>query len=197
MPWDKQFDEDAARERAMATFWAKGYKATTMQELLDAMGIQRGSFYSTFGSKREILLDSLRRYDEDRLKSFARLRMEDSALKSIDKLFRASIAPRGADAQPKGCFLVASASELAPDDPEVADIVNRAFRDIEGFLRERIERAKAGREIAQDLDAEAAAHALLGMLLGVRVLARSGASRKTITAIAEQAMALLSPNSKR
>lgn len=190
MPWEKQFDVDAARDRAMATFWARGYKATSMQELLDAMGIQRGSFYDTFGSKRDILLDSLRRYDADRAKAFAELRRERTAVQAIGRLFR-SVADGGLRAGPRGCFLVASASELAPGDEEVAAIVNRAFADIESFLRISIEEGKSQHEIASSLDAGAVARALLGMLLGMQVLARSGADRKVLATIADQAIAML------
>jgi len=191
VPWEKQFDVDAARERAMATFWARGYKATSMQELLDAMGIQRGSFYGTFGSKRDILLDSLRRYDADRAKAFAELRRGRTAAQAIERLFRNIADGTGLRAGPRGCFLVASASELAPGDEEVAAIVNRAFADIESFLRDAIEDGKSRREIAATLDPGTLARALLGMLLGMQVLSRSGANRKVLASIADQAVAML------
>jgi TetR/AcrR family transcriptional repressor of nem operon len=190
VPWEKQFDVDEARDRAMATFWARGYKATSMQELLDAMGIQRGSFYGTFGSKRDILLDSLSRYDADRAKAFAQLRLGRTPAQAIGRLFR-SVADGGLRAGPRGCFLVASASELAPGDEEVAAIVNRAFAEIESFLLDAIEDGKSRREIAATLDSGTVARALLGMLLGMQVLARSGANRKVLASIADQAVAML------
>jgi TetR/AcrR family transcriptional repressor of nem operon len=191
VPWEKQFDVDAARERAMATFWAQGYKATSMQDLLDAMGIQRGSFYGTFGSKRDILLDSLRRYDADRAKAFAELRHGRTSLQAIEALFRSIADGRGVRGGPRGCFLVASASELAPGDPEVATIVNRAFADIESFLHAAIKEGQARQEITASQDPGKLARALLGMLLGMQVLARSGADRKVLASIADQAIAML------
>lgn len=191
VPWEKQFDVDAARERAMATFWAQGYQATSMQDLLDAMGIQRGSFYGTFGSKRDILLDSLRRYDADRAKAFAELRRGRTSVQAIEALFRRIAGGRGVRGGPRGCFLVASASELAPGDPEVATIVNRAFADIESFLLAAIEEGMTRRQITASPDAATLARALLGMLLGMQVLARSGADRKVLASIAGQAIAML------
>lgn len=196
MPWEKQFDVDEARDRAMATFWARGYKATSMRELLDAMGIQRGSFYDTFGSKRDILLDSLRQYDSDRAKVFAELKRERTALQAIGQLFR-SVAGGGLRAGPRGCFLVASASELAPEDKEVAAIVNRAFADIESFLRNTIEEGRSRREISNSVDPAAVARALMGMLLGMQVLSRSGANRSVLETIADEAIAMLAKKERR
>ena len=63
MPWEKQFDVDAALDRAMEGFWSRGYAASSTQDLLGRMGINRGSLYDTFGSKRALFLAALRRYE--------------------------------------------------------------------------------------------------------------------------------------
>ena len=62
MPWEKQFDVDAALERAGEAFWANGYEATSVRDLLNTMGIQKGSFYDTYGSKKTAYLMALRQY---------------------------------------------------------------------------------------------------------------------------------------
>lgn len=191
VPWEKQFDVEQARDSAMAVFWAKGYKATSMQELLEAMGIQRGSFYDTFGSKRGILLDSLRRYDRERAKAFAELRRSATAAQVIGRVFRRIVEGRGGKSGPTGCFLVSSASELAPGDPEIASIVNHAFEETESFLRAVIEDGKSRAEIPGNVEPRPAARALLGMLLGMQVLARSGADRRVLASISDQAMAFI------
>ncbi len=191
MPWEKQFDVEAARERAVALFWAKGYKATSMQDLLDAMGIQRGSFYGTFGSKRDILLESLRRYDDERARAFARIRAQSGPVQAIERIF-ARIAERASSRKsPAGCFLVSSASELAPADREVASLVNRAFRDVESTLHGLIQDGRRAGEVSAHVDPEDTARALLGMLLGMQVLARAGAAAGVLESIQRQAMALL------
>ena len=63
MPWEKQFDSDAVLDKAMQAFWARGYEATSMQDLVDCMGINRGSLYATFGDKHSLFIQALRRYD--------------------------------------------------------------------------------------------------------------------------------------
>jgi TetR/AcrR family transcriptional repressor of nem operon len=86
---------------------------------------------------------------------------------------------------------VNSALELAPRDREVAAMVNRSFTEIEEFFRAAIAEGQKKREIPRQVEARATSRALLGMLLGIRVLSRSGAPKSAIRAIARQAIALL------
>ena len=59
----KTFDPSVALEQAMAVFWLKGYEATSMQDLVEAMGINRASLYATFGDKRQLFLAAIAHYD--------------------------------------------------------------------------------------------------------------------------------------
>src|SRR5260370_42100589 len=68
----KQFDRNNVLDRAIALFWRRGYEATSIQDLVDATGINRGSLYSTFGDKQRFFLAVLDRYAEQ----FARPLME-------------------------------------------------------------------------------------------------------------------------
>lgn len=54
MPRKKQFDPGVALRQAMELFWEKGYEATSIQDLLEKMGINRFSLYDTFKGKREL-----------------------------------------------------------------------------------------------------------------------------------------------
>ena len=64
MPWTKSFDPQTALRKAVDVFWTKGYDGTSMNDLLHAMGIQKGSFYDTFGSKHEIYLQAMDQYSK-------------------------------------------------------------------------------------------------------------------------------------
>ncbi len=60
----KEFDQDEALQKAMEAFWARGYEATSMQDLVEHMGINRQSLYDTFGDKHSLFLKALDRYHE-------------------------------------------------------------------------------------------------------------------------------------
>jgi TetR/AcrR family transcriptional repressor of nem operon len=190
MPWEKQFDIEEVREKAMVAFWTRGYDNTSMQELLDAMGIQRGSFYDTFKSKHQVLLEALRRYDSGRRETFSELGRGRSARGIIKTLFQSIAGEAQSDNGRRGCLLVNCALELAPRDAEVAEIVNRAFDETRTFFQSAIERGQETGEIPKTVNARETAQTLLGLLLGMRVLARAG-STSAVKAIAGQAAALL------
>ena len=191
MPWEKQFNIEQARRNAMSAFWTHGYETTSMQDLLEAMGIQRGSFYDTFKSKRDVLLAALAEYDQGRRETFRKLAQGHSPKQAVEALFRAVVAEAKSESGRRGCFLVNSALELASRDADVAKIVNRAFDETETFFRSMIERGQAEGEISKDVDPVRTAQALLGMLLGMRVLARSGSATGVLKTIAAQAVASL------
>jgi TetR/AcrR family transcriptional repressor of nem operon len=192
MPWKKQFDVDDARDRAKALFWSRGYEATSLEDLLTCMGINRGSFYATFGSKRELYTEVLQRYDAQNRRSVldaARAgRTPRQAIAAIFDGIRAeSCGARGK----QGCFLANAALELAPSNERVARIVRDAFSETEAYFRELIEEGRRSGDIAASVDPALAARSLLGLLLGMRVLARAGAAHDVLGAIARQAQALI------
>lgn len=192
MPWKKQFDVGDAREKAKALFWAKGYEATSMDDLLGCMGINRGSFYATFGSKRDLYTDALRRYDQqhrrDVLGSLGTGRNpRRRILALLEGVRRDSCGSKGK----RGCFLANAAIELATTDRAVAKIVRGAFAETEEFFHTAISDGQASGEIRADIDPRGTARALLGLLLGMRVLARSGAAAPVLASVARQARGML------
>jgi len=192
MPWEKNFDVDQVQRKAMEIFWTRGYDATSVQDLLDFLGINRGSFYGTFTSKRQAMLDALRRYDANNRRAlFEEARRGRSPKESAVWIFSSAAERCSTSTGRRGCFLVNSALELAPRDHEVAAIVNQAFAEIKKFFLVAITEGKKEREIPQRVDAHATSLALMSMLLGIRVLSRSGAPKAAIAAVAQQAIALL------
>ncbi len=194
MPWEKQFDIDTALARAGETFWAKGYEATSMCDLMEAMGIQKGSFYDTYGSKREAYLMALDQYVNTHCADF-RARVENeppkrAIEKHLNDIFEDCV---GADGH-RGCMVINCALELAHSDPDAQKLVGRAFKIHEKFFAERIVAAQEADEIPAEIDATATAKAILAIVMGMRVYSRAGASKATLRTLIDQAKALIDPD---
>ena len=140
MPREKQFDVAAALCAAMETFWAHGFEHTSMEQLLARMGIQRGSFYDTFGSKREVLLAALANYDVSvRRAALVNAAAGKPPVEGILAVFRAlPDGPTGATAD-NGCLLVNCGLELAARDEAVAAIVRAGLEDTRSFFEALVE----------------------------------------------------------
>ena len=59
MPWEKTFDVDVAIDRATEVFWEKGFESASLADLIKATGVNKGSFYNAFGSKKKLFTASL------------------------------------------------------------------------------------------------------------------------------------------
>jgi len=192
MPWEKNFDVDETLDRAMRLFWAHGFEATSMEDLVQGMGINRGSIYSTFGDKRKLFIAALNRYDATCRKSqLAALEHEHLPRDAIKALFDGWIDRVTSDSENSGCFLTNTALELAAHDDDIGRIVAESQRDIEKFFRRLIKKGQAGGEIETSLSATKVAQSLLAALIGMLVLSRSRPDRKLLKSVADGAMAQL------
>src|SRR6202008_1752398 len=91
----------------------------------------------------------------------------------------------------KGCLLVNSALDVASRDPELGVAVASYLGEIRSFFRRHLEAASRDGEIAASLDAEVMSAHLTGVVLALRVLARTGARRKEMENVAQPALDLL------
>ncbi|MBX9579023.1 MAG: TetR/AcrR family transcriptional regulator [Gemmataceae bacterium] len=195
MPWEKQFDETEVLEKATRAFWAGGYEGTPMADLLEQMGIQKGSFYATFGSKHQVYLDVLERYVADRYAGTGAMAAADSPRFELEKHFRWIADDAVSDDGPMGCLVVNAAVEVAPKDSAVKAFVHRTFDRHIGLYRRVLDAAKAKGEVPTGTDTLAVARTLFALVLGIRVLSRAGMGRAVISALRDQALGLIRGNS--
>ena len=175
----KEFEPIAALDAAMELFWRKGYEAASMRELLDAMGIGRGSFYDTFGDKHTLFLSALDRFQKGRT-SWVEEALRGEGLGGIEEVFRRSLDGLFQFQPRRGCLLANSAVELAPHDPDVAARISSYIRRTEDAFQGALERARDRGEMHSDSDPRALARFLVNTLHGLRVLARAGTDRETL-----------------
>jgi TetR/AcrR family transcriptional repressor of nem operon len=190
MPWEKQFDRHDALERAGRLFWKRGYEKSSMSALLEAMGIQKGSFYATFGSKHQILMEALDEYIATRFASF-RARDDESPLQALRRHLDEVVEESIGEQRSAGCFLVNSALELAPHDRQVREVVTKTLAAHARAYQSLLEDARSRGELPKRYDIVTHAQALLALVLGMRVMARGGLGAGAIRAVRAQAETLL------
>jgi len=192
MPWEKQFDEAEVLGKALQAFWARGFEATSIQDLVDCTGLNRGSIYATFGDKRSLFLKALEHYETHHRRAwFDALRHRHTPSAAILSVFEGAIGAALSDPSRGGCFLVNTAIELAPHDREIARLVARGLSETEVFFRDLVREGQKSGEIPAKIDPLQTARTLLGLLAGLRVLARSRPERPLLRALVDQAAALL------
>jgi TetR/AcrR family transcriptional repressor of nem operon len=192
MPWQKSYDDTRVLENAMRAFWAHGYEATSMNDLVKVTGINRGSIYAAFHNKHGLFMRALEHYDQIyRHGHLQQIAEQHTPVDAIIAVFESAASKPADKDTPWGCLIVNTALELSPHDPEVSKFVERSLKAVEAFFLECIEAARRDQSVARSLDSEAAAKALLGLFLGLRVLTRAKTDRSTIEAIISQAKMML------
>ncbi|WP_071518003.1 TetR/AcrR family transcriptional regulator [Geitlerinema sp. PCC 9228] len=169
----KQFDQQAALEKAMETFWRYGYEGTSITTLLNNMGINRGSLYDTFGGKRSLFESALALYEETVLATIVKpLEAPNAAKQAICDRFNEIVDQAVADVQRRGCLITNSAVELASHDPEIQQQIARTFQQVQEAFQKALLRSQQQGEISPKLDREAIAAFLTSSLQGLRVMSR-------------------------
>jgi TetR/AcrR family transcriptional regulator, transcriptional repressor for nem operon len=188
----REFDEAAALDAAMECFWRDGYEATSVRELAARMGIAGASLYNAFGDKRSLFREALDRYAERSTRERIARRESTLAPKQAVRAFLGEIVERSLDDRDRrGCLLVNSALEIAPHDPELGAEVAARLSEIEAFFRRAVTAAQAAGSVPPDRDPADLARLLLGVTLGVRVLARANPQRELLEGVVRPALALL------
>jgi len=174
VPWEKQFDVDEVLDKAMRAFWSRGYEATSMQALVKRMGINRGSLYATYRDKRELFLAALRKYAETvHHKRLVEFEARFGPLEAIRHAFLVFTSQASDTEGNCGCFLTNTALELAAHDSDAGRIVAQAQKETEAWFARMIRKGKAQGEVAPHVKPGETASALLALLIGLSVLARS------------------------
>jgi TetR/AcrR family transcriptional repressor of nem operon len=177
----KEFDPDAAVDAAMRVFWARGYEATSVEDLLGALGIGRQSMYATFGSKQQLYSLALDRYRElNASLLLASLAEDGPVLPKLHGLLRAVADDALADPERRGCFLVNAAMERVPVDTATAGRVGATFEALEEGIASAITRAQSSGEITSGRPAGELAAFVLTAVQGLRVVGKAAPDRRRL-----------------
>ena len=187
----KQFNQQAALEDAMQLFWARGFHSTSMQDLVDHLGVNRQSIYDTYGGKHELFEAVLERYRELQALPMRRALEEDGPVGDVlRKLFQGMIAELLKN-NGKGCLLVNSATELAGQDDAIFGVCSANARQLEAALSGLLVRAQQAGEIPADRPVVQLARFLMSTMNGLAVTAKATRDPKVLNDVVEVALSAL------
>lgn len=147
-----EFNECEIVEKAMNVFWEKGYHATSMQDLVDAMQINRSSLYNTIGDKHCLFIKCVATYAEAGIRETQeKIANAASPLQAVIKIIRDK-ADWVVDSE-KGCLGIKTVFEIAPEDEAVRNLLNRNNEIYMKMLAEVIQKAIDGGELDAAEDA--------------------------------------------
>lgn len=185
----RQFDEAEVVDKATQVFWARGYRATTPRDLLEATGLSRSSLYNTFGSKEGLFLRSLQAYVCGQA-GFMGAELGGRSLRGAlewmyDQIITMSrpIADGGAG---MSCMMATAAIEADPGDDQVLAGVQAGRVAMTAMFQRRLERAREEGELSADKDPATLAPFLFNTNMGLVVLARAGTPAETLRVVADQ-----------
>lgn len=169
----REFDYDHVLDKAVEAFWHKGYEATSIQDLVDATGLHRGSLYGAFGSKQELFLTVLDRYNSVVVRRLLELLDHEAGSKEGIRLFFATVIEHILTAGPlRGCLVTNSAVERGLTCGETTAKVSACLERLElGFLR-ALEKLQATGDLRSNVDQRALARNLTGLLQGLLVVGK-------------------------
>ncbi|WP_179414078.1 TetR/AcrR family transcriptional regulator [Mucilaginibacter sp. E4BP6] len=174
----KDFDENEVLCKAIQIFWHKGYNGTSMQDLVDGLGISRSSLYDTYTDKHTLFVKALESYQDTGAGKIQEIiNNSGSAKATIKQLLEFVINELLGDKQQKGCFMVNAEVEVAPHDAEINDLVCKNDQQMEDAFYLVIKKGQDSGEIKKDQDARALSRFIFNTVKGIRVTAKSTSDR--------------------
>jgi TetR/AcrR family transcriptional repressor of nem operon len=187
----RQFDPDEALSRSMREFWERGYRETSMDDIVEATGVNPGSLYHAFpGGKRGLFLEALNRYSMLVVpEKLGALESAGAGLAELRAYFDGLVDDLTTPEGQMGCLMVNSTMELAAEDSEVGAIVRAHMGRLEQNAERALRNAKRRGEIPKRVNPRAKATQLMATGMGLMVVGKTDPGRKVLETIVDGAFA--------
>lgn len=189
----RAYDLDEAMINATGAFWQGGYSGTSLDELGAAMGMNRPSLYGAFGDKHALYLGTLDRYVEMGLKAMEHALAGDAPLaQALQRVYDSALElylPAGGE--PRGCFLIGTATVESRADAEVRGKLADGLRTFDGAFERRLRRAQADGELDAAADPAVLARVASAILHSLALRSRAGDTRASLRRTAAAGVALI------
>nr|WP_293303431.1 TetR/AcrR family transcriptional regulator [Allomuricauda sp.] len=192
MPRVKQFDEAEILNKAMELFWEKGFHATSMQDLVSHLGINRASLYDTFGSKEALFQNAVEHYIEVSGSCIRTLFAEENDVRvGLRKLFDMAINESLCDLSKKGCFVVNTTTELIPGDAAIQEMLQKNRENMEAVFVDYIQKGIDTGQLDASKNAQDIGLMFFGLYNGIRVLAKVDPTSESLKRMATAGLSIL------
>lgn len=188
----RAFDPDDALRSARDVFWASGYGGTSIQSLVDGVGLERGSLYAAFGDKRRLYFEAVKLYWAEYEEALRSALAEVPLLPALREVLvmPAQLGAVASDPHaPHGCMMGNTVAELVPQDAEATALVTDSFSRFTDMTTVALREAQLRGEVTTASPPEAQAQLLLVLAEGTALLARSGTDPATAAAAVDAALA--------
>lgn len=173
MPRVKLFDEEKVLEKAMNLFWKKGYYATSIQDLVDFLGINRASLYDTYGGKKKLFEKAFSHYRQSNTDAIQKyLNSQDDVRTGFKKLFVMAIQQSQSDKEHKGCFVVNTTIEFIPNEKDFTELISDNKKQFEQVFYEYLQFGVEQGQISKYKDIQAIATLLFTFYNGLKVITK-------------------------
>lgn len=173
MPRTKQFNKQEVLKMAMELFWEKGFHATSINDLVAHLGINRASIYDTYGGKQELFNSAFDQYQLISRKTLDDLLTAEVTVKQgFLNLFHLAIQQSLADDCHKGCFVVNTITELVPGDAVIEHKLMENSATVEHVFADYIQKGIEKGELDTTKNPKVLASTIFALYSGLMVLAK-------------------------
>ena len=192
MPRVKLFDENEVLSKATELFWEKGYHATSIQDLVNHLGINRGSLYDTYGGKKELFYKAFQLYRTNNCNGITTFfKNQKDVKKGFRALFEMGIIESISDKDKKGCFVVNTTTELIPGENELLEILQENKKILEGLFYNFLLKGQQSGEISKSKNIKTISHLFYTFFSGLKVVAKVQTEPKELLNSVDEILMLL------
>ncbi|MCI1679786.1 MAG: TetR/AcrR family transcriptional regulator [Ewingella americana] len=189
MAGTRQFNEQEMLDKALKLFWAKGYSDTTMKDIAEETGVQRGSLYNAYGDKDVIFLRVFSLYRAKYVEQMLATLQAPTLRGALESFFDFAINSMTTGTPTRGCLSTKTIVGTEAPDEAIKAQVKALLDDIETALSERISRADEQDNLA--LDPIATAQLIVTLTRGLVVIERTYQDKQRLQNVAHSLLSTL------
>jgi TetR/AcrR family transcriptional regulator, transcriptional repressor for nem operon len=187
----RKFDEGAVLDRVMNVFWERGYEGTSVDDLVVATGLKRGSLYNAFGDKEKLFLRALERYEERFSGPVLESLRGSDPRRALAGMFETQLSGFTSPGHPSGCLVVNTFAEAGHHGDVVGQAARRSAAVIEDAIYDLLRRAQSEGRLDPGHDARALSRFFAVVSRSLALLHRSGGDERCLRDVARTALLVL------